>query len=218
MGSSQTTTGQNSSGLNFNPTSMGVFSNFLQNAGGGLQGQLNNPFNNPAYNQGLQQQTQASKMAGQNLLKTLQQNAKTSGTFNKSFMQTQMPLAQRAAQAYMGQGNLGMVQGALARQGQSIGSGLNYSPLMTGESGTSRSTSSMGGLGTWLPTVMGAGLGAGFNAMQNSPSGSSFPSASGMADATTAAGQGGGFGLGQSMSQFGLPFGMPGMPQLNYGQ
>ena len=163
MSTQQQTSSNNQSTLQFNPLAQGDY-NQLTGAGTGvLTGYMNNPFGNASYNLGLQNSMKGASQAGQNNMGALASIMKTSGmggTAGQGFQGAQQAQMGRANQSMMSQANLSNIQAALSRQMAATGMGMSFSPQMTGQSGTSNSTQSTSGLGTWLPQLMGAGLGA----------------------------------------------------------
>lgn len=180
MPTTNTTTGSNSSTLQFNPMAQGVYNNLVQGAGGILGGYMNNPFGNPSYTMGAAQSQAGAQAAGNNNMQALNQSALTNGLTGKSgagFMAAQKAQTGRANQAMSSQANIQNIMQALQRQMSAAGTGLSFSPQLTGQTGNFSQQSSMGGLGSWLPQLMGAGLGAGLGALNSSNS--SSPSSSG---------------------------------------
>jgi len=126
---------------------------------------MNNPFGNAFYRLGAGQSQQAANQLGQQNMNAFNQNYLTSGFGGQAgaaFKAAQGAQIGRANQALRSQANIGNIMAALQRQLGATGMGLSYSPLMTGtnSSGTSNTTQTTSGTGTWLPQLIGAGLGA----------------------------------------------------------
>jgi hypothetical protein len=206
MGTQQTTTGATSNQLQFNPGSESIY-NALTGAGSKvLQGYMNDPFGNAFYKLGAGQSQQGATQLGNQNMQSLLQSMKTSGiggNAGNAFQSAMTSNIGRSNQALRSQANMQNIFQALNRQMGATGMGMSFSPQITGSSGTSNQQTSTGGLGTWLPQLMGSALGAasgfggfgggGGGAMPVAPSGNqTFPGFSGgMAGAPQG---GGGFG------------------------
>ena len=167
MGTTNTTTGSNTSQLQFNPLAQGVYNNLIGGAGQQLQGYINSPFSNPQYTLGAAQLQAGAKAAGQQNMNMLNQNQLAQGLGGQAgqgWLGAQRAQTGRANQAMSSQANIQNVLAALQRQQSAIGTGLSFSPQLTGQTGQFSQTSSMGGLGSWLPQLLGAGLSAGIGA------------------------------------------------------
>lgn len=163
MGTTNQTSGTNTSQLSFNPLSQGVYNQLTSGAGGVLGGYINNPFGNPYYTLGAAQSQKGAQQAGQNNMAALLQNQKAlglGGQAGQGWMSAQRAQTGRANQAMSSQANVNNVLAALQRQMSAAGTGLSYSPQLTGQSGKFSQFQNQSGLGTWLPQLLGAGLGA----------------------------------------------------------
>lgn len=163
MSQKQSTSSSSSNTLNYDPSSLQNYQSLTGSGSGVLNGYMNNPFGNPAYQMGLGQSQKSATAMGNNAQQALQQNMKVSGMGGQAgnAFQQAMTLKQgRANLANRAQASTQNVQGALGRQMQATGMGMSFNPLMTGSSGTSNSTQTTGGLGSWLPQLLGAGAGA----------------------------------------------------------
>jgi hypothetical protein len=161
MGTTNTTTGSNSSTLQFNPIAQGIYNQLISGGSRVLGGYMNDPFGNPAYTMGAAQSQRGAQQAGQNNMSALAQNMLTSGISGQAgagFKQAQMAQTGRANQAMSSQANVQNVMQALQRQMMAAGTGLSFSPQLTGQSGNFTQSQSQSGLGTWLPQLLG-GLG-----------------------------------------------------------
>lgn len=163
MPTTNTTTGSNTSNLQFNPTAQSIYNQLISGGGNVLSGYMNNPFGNAAYTQGAQASQKGAQQAGGNNMQALMQNMLTSGIGGQAgnaFKGAQLAQTGRANSAMSSQANIQNVQQALQRQMAAAGTGLSFSPQLTGSSGTFSQNSSMGGLGTWLPQLLSAAGGA----------------------------------------------------------
>lgn len=159
MSTTQNTSGSNT--LQFNPISQNLYNTLTSGAGNILSGYMNNPFSNPAYQMGAAQSQKGAQQAGANNISALMQSMRTSGIGGQAgagFKASQLAQTGRANQAMSSQANVSNVLAALQRQMSAAGTGLSYSPQLTGSNSMSKQWQS--GLGTWLPQALGAGLGA----------------------------------------------------------
>lgn len=164
MSTTNETTGSNS--LQFNPIAQGVYDQLIKGGGNVLSGYMNSPLSNPAYNLGAAQSQKGAQQAGANNMASLNQNMLTSGMSGQAgagFKQAQMAQTGRANQAMSSQANVSNVLAALQRQMTAAGTGLSFSPQLTGS--TSKQTQTQSGLGTWLPQLLSGIAGAGMGAM-----------------------------------------------------
>lgn len=167
MGTTNTTTGNNTSSLQFNPIAQGIYNNLIGSGSNVLSGYINNPFGNSAYTLGAAQSQQGAMQAGNNNMQALNQSALTNGLTGQSgagFMAAQKAQTGRANQAMSSQANVQNILSALSRQMSAAGTGMSFSPQLTGQSGNFIQQSNSSGTGTWLPQVasmaMSGGLGA----------------------------------------------------------
>lgn len=168
MGTTNTTTGSNTSSLQFNPIAQGVYNNLQQGAGSTLGVYINNPFGNAMYQMGASQTAKGAQTAGNTNMQALLQNMKAQGLGGQAgqgWLGAQQAQTGRANQAMAAGGNVQNVLAALQRQMAATGMGMSYSPQLTGQSGNFSQSSTQSGLGTWLPQLLGAGLSAGMGAM-----------------------------------------------------
>lgn len=163
MGTTQNTTGSNTSTLNFNPAAQNIYNQLTGSGGSVLSGYMNNPFGNAMYQMGAGQSQKGAQQAGSNNIQALLQNMLTGGIGGQSgqgFQTAQMAQTGRANQSISSQANISNVMSALQRQMAATGMGMSFSPQLTGQSGNFSQQQTTGGLGTWLPQLLGAGLGA----------------------------------------------------------
>lgn len=163
MGTTNTTTGSNTSSLNFNPASQSIYNALIAGGSNTMLGYMNNPFNNPAYTMGAAQGQKGAKQLGANAMGALNQNQLAQGLGGQAgqgWLGAQRAQTGRANQSLSSQANIQNVLSAMQRQMAAAGTGLSFSPQLTGQTGNFSQTQQTSGLGTWLPQVMGAGLGA----------------------------------------------------------
>jgi len=163
MSSKQQTDSKQSNTLNYDPTSLGNYQSLTGAGSNQLLQMMQNPFGNPLYQLGLGQSQKGAAQGGANNMSALQQMMRTSGiggTAGQGFQSAQLAKLGRANQGMMAGANTSNVMNALQRQLQATGMGMSFSPLLKGTSGTSQSTQTTSGLGTWLPQLISAGLGA----------------------------------------------------------
>lgn len=174
MSTKQQTNQSSSNSLNYDPTSLGNYNSLTGSGTSVLSGYMNNPFTNAMYTMGAGQSQKGAAQGGSNNMQALQQMMRTSGmsgTAGQGFQQAQASRMGRANQGMMAQANTSNVMGALQRQMQATGMGMSFNPLLKGTSGNSQSTQTTGGLGTWLPQLIGAGLGAATGGISSAMSG-----------------------------------------------
>lgn len=165
--SSKTTTksDQNSSNtLNYDSKSKGLYDQLSGGAGSYLQGLIQNPFGNPAFNLGAGASAKGAAQQGSNNMQALMSQMRTSGFGGKAGNAFQMAQTGRMGRANSGMSsnaNLQNIFQALSRQQGAAGQAMAFQPLLTGESGkmSGTQTQTSGGLGSWLPQLIGAGLG-----------------------------------------------------------
>lgn len=158
--STKTTTDSKNT-LNYDSKSKGIYDSLTGSGSNFLQDLIKNPFSNPSYKLGLGQSQRGAQAQGQNSIQALLSQMRTSGMSGNSgnaFQMAQTAKAGRASAGMMSQANIQNIFQALSRQQGAAGQAMAFSPLLTGESG--HSTQQQGGLGTWLPQLLGAGLGA----------------------------------------------------------
>jgi hypothetical protein len=148
-------------GLKSNSAPMGSAGNLgaAMQGWGGLQSFLSNPYGNPSYNLNVQNQTKgASALAGRGMSNALLNFNRTGmgGTMNSGVMQSLLGSLNRFGSGLQYQGFQNANQTAQNNMwnAASLGSSM-FQPLQTG----SKATQSTGGLGTWLPQLIGGGLG-----------------------------------------------------------
>lgn len=150
--------------LNYNPAAEGVYNNLVKSGGSVLNSYINNPFGNSYYRLGLGQSVKGAQAQGNNATQALLQNMKVQGLGGRSgnaFQTAQLGKIGRYTGALTSQANLGNVQSALGRQLSATQMGLFFNPQLSGETTKSNSnqTTTTSGLGTWLPSVLGAAAG-----------------------------------------------------------
>jgi len=205
------TTQKSQQTANFDPQALSTYQGLQGGLGQLLQGYMNNPFGNPFF----QTQQQLGTRQAQNLSGTSTSNLLRNMTASNMFGGASSPagteMLQNQGRANTGlQANLGFlnpVQNALGLQTWAGGLANQYRPLQTGQ----QTTQSTGGLGTWLPQVIGAGLGAATGGMSSLFGGISpmMHQFGGSAPGLTGSGSGGFAGLPTNFpgSSGGNPFG-----------
>lgn len=162
MGTQTKTSSDQSNKLQFDPGSLSTYQSLTGSGADVLKQYMNSPLKNPMYNLGLQQSMQGANQSGQNNMQALQSIMKTSGmggTAGQGFSAAQQAQMGRANTSMSSQANISNIMAALQRQMGATGMAMSFSPLMTGSSGTSNSQTSTGGLGTWLPQLIGSAAG-----------------------------------------------------------
>jgi len=183
----------------YDPGSMQAFQGMMGALTPTLPGFMTNPFGSPQF--GLEQQmgTRQAQGLGQQSMSGLLQNMTASGLQGGASSPAGLEMQQNQGRANTGlQAQLGFMNpmmNALQRQQQAMQLGAGYRPLQTG--GTQ--TQSTGGLGTWLPQMIGAGMGMATGGMGGgiSPMMHMFGGGGG--------GQGGPFGGFGNIGQSGVP-------------
>lgn len=159
MGSKTQTTQTQSN--TYNPQSMNAFNSLQAPVSSTLLGYMQNPLQSGFFNARLQQSTNAANQLGQQNANALMQNLAASGFGGgnlNAFNQSMLAQNARATSANKAQGFIQNLLGQSQLQMQAAQGAMGYKPLQTG--GTMQSTQTTGGLGTWLPQLVGAGLGA----------------------------------------------------------
>jgi len=207
MPTNSVTTGSNTSNLQFNPIAQQLYNSLITGGGNVLSGYMNNPFGNTAYTIGAAQSQAGAQAAGNNNMQALQQNMKTSGIGGKTgqgFSAAQTAQMGRANQSLSSQANVQNVLAALQRQMGAAGTGLSFSPQLTGQSGTFNQNGSLGGAGSYSP-LFSAGLGGLLSGLGNGLG-------SAAANPTAGMDPSGGYNGGLSQGTFNGIMGMSGMP------
>lgn len=208
--STKTTTDSNNT-LNYDSASKNIYSQLTGAGSNVLLDYIKNPLNNSSYNLGLGQSMRGATSLGNQNIQSMLNNMKLSGIgggAGNAFQQAMMGNIGRGNQSLRSQANLGNVFQALNRQMTATGMGMSFSPLLTGESG--HSTQQTGGLGTWLPQLLGTLGGAAMGAATGGMSGG-MPFGSIGGKSNPALGSISGFGnMMQAPSMPGMPGVLPG--------
>lgn len=142
--------------VNYDPTSLGQYQQFWQLATPLLTGMATNPFTSPSYQLNLSQATQAAhqqgSMAMQNALANL--NTAGMGQTNSGLRAGLLSQLGRYGSNLGYQGFLSAVNQAQSNQWNALSMLGSRTPLVTGQTGTSKTS----GLGTWLPQLAGAAI------------------------------------------------------------
>lgn len=184
--------------LSYNPGALGQYNQLQPQIGSTLSNFMQNPLTSSFFNQRIGMgQNQISKQAAsgmQGLLSNFRASGMSGGT-TSPFMQSMISRQGRATSGAMSSNFLGQLTNANQMQLGATGMAQGYQPLLQG----STSTQTTGGLGTWLPQLIGAAGSAALGAATGGASGGlSMP--------------GGKFGSAVAPSNFtGLPGMVPGM-------
>ena len=124
-----------------------------------LKGYMQNPFGNPFFQAQQQMGTRQAQNLGGMQMGNIARNLTASGFGGGSSSPFAMEMMQNQGRANTGlQSQLGFLQpvmNALGMQQWATGAAEGYKPLQTGQ----KTTESTGGLGTWLPQVLGGAAG-----------------------------------------------------------
>lgn len=183
MSTKTQTTGSDTSNLQFNPLAQSIYNSLIGSGGSTMQDFMNAPISNASYLQGAAQSQNAAKTAGANMLSTLGQNKLALGLGGQSgagWLDAQKSQATRAGQAVSSKANISNILAAMQRQMTAAGTGLSFSPQLTGQTGKFTQTQTTGGLGSYLPQIL-SGIGGGLmgGLMGGGGGGSSMPFSSG---------------------------------------
>jgi hypothetical protein len=224
MSTKQTTTGSNQSTLQFNPAAQGIYNNLVKQGGSQLSDMIQNPFGNAMYSLGLGQSQKGAAQQGANNMGVLNQNQKAQGLNGQGgagFMAAQRAMMGRSNASMMSGANTSNVFQALQRQMAATGMGMSFSPQLTGQKGSFNQTQETGGLGTWLPQLIGTAAGAAIGGLTSGAGGAagkggtSIGSLGGLSSSSAPGGGAfSGFGLG---SQGAPASGMWSNPMSSYG-
>lgn len=163
MSSTNQSNTSTSSNLNYDPSSLATYQNLTGGGGKVLSDYINNPFGNAFYGLGQGQSQKGAAAAGNNSQQAMQSQIKTGGLNGRAgagFNAAQSARIGRSNLGIMSQANQGNVMQALQRQLTATGMGMSFNPLLKGETGSSNTTQTTSGLGTWLPQLLGAAAGA----------------------------------------------------------
>jgi len=160
MSTTTQTTGSNTSNLQFNPQAQAMYNQLISGAGNVLGGYTNKPFSGGMFNLGAAQNQKGAQGAGQNIMQALgaQQNPAQAGNAGQGFMANQKATGGRVTSNMSSQANQANIMQAFNRQMGSIGTGMSFSPQVTGQTGNFSQTGSMGGFGSWgMPLISAIG-------------------------------------------------------------
>lgn len=139
---------------NFNQAGMNAYNSTQPGFASNVNSYMNSPFSNPFFQQQQQMGTNQANMMGQSSMSSLMGNMRTQGMQQNSPAALQM-IQQQGMQNSANRANLGFqnpMQNAFTAQQNAMGMAGQYKPLQTGQ------TQSQGGLGSWLPQLLGGGL------------------------------------------------------------
>lgn len=211
MSTKTTSTSDNT--LNYDSASKNIYNQLTGSGSKVLLDYIKNPFNNSAYNLGLGQSMKGATSLGNQNIQSMLNNMKISGIgggAGNAFQNAMMGNIGRGNQSLRSQANLSNVFSALNRQMTATGMGMSFNPLLTGESG--KSTQQTGGLGTWLPQLLGSLGGMALGGATGGMGGMGMSHPSGSPLGMTAGGQFPGLGGFGSIPSLNLP--PPPMPML----
>lgn len=194
MGTTKTT----DQSAKFDPSSMQQFQGMQPGIADTLKGYMQNPFGNPFFQTQQQMGTRQAQNLGQTSMSNILRNLQASGFGGGASSPFAMEMMQNQGRANSGlQAQLGFlnpVQNALGMQQWATGAAENYRPLQTGQNTTEKT----GGLGTWLPQVLGGAAAIGLAPFTGGASLAGLGGAMG--------GRGGGGGM-PTYGSSGMPFG-----------
>jgi len=168
MGSHTTTNTTQSSNQayqnTYNPTSLAAYNSSVATSMPILEGYANSPFSNPFFQTQVAMGNKNAAQIGGQAMNSLQSNMQAQGISGNSAAAASMTQRQGFLNSSLRANSfLNAVNSAQLNQWNALGLLQNFRPLQTGgtaqSSGQSSTTQSTGGLGTWLPQVIGAGVG-----------------------------------------------------------
>jgi hypothetical protein len=151
------TTNSTNTSNQYNPASMNAYNAFTGATMGNLMSMASNPLGSSYFQNQLAQQKGQSQQVGQRNQSNLLQNMRTGGGIlsnSGGFMNAQLQRNNIANSGMQSNAFNSAMNSALQNRTAAQMSMAAYQPLQTGQN----STSSTGGLGTWLPQVAGAAL------------------------------------------------------------
>jgi hypothetical protein len=163
----------------YNPSGMNAYNAFQPQIMSNLMQMVNNPLGSSFFQNQLQQQLSNTRQLGARSNSNLLQNMRAGGGIlsnSAGFMAGALNRNQLGNNFMQGNAFNHALNGALSNRGTALMSMQAYQPLQTGQN----STQSTGGLGTWLPQLIGAGLGAAGGAMTGGFGGGLSGAVSGM--------------------------------------
>lgn len=145
----------------YNQQSMNAFNTLQSPLQQNLLQYMKNPLQSGFFNLRLQQSTNAANQLGQQGAAQIANNAIAAGFGGgnlNAFSQAMLAQNARATSANKAQGFIQNLLGQEQLRQNAMSMAGGYKPLQTGS--TMNQTETTGGLGTWLPQLVGAGLGA----------------------------------------------------------
>ena len=168
--SSQTQTSQQ--GYDYAPGALESYQSLMPQYQGVWSSYMKDPYQNAYFNRNLGQAFGASNARGARIMGNLSANSASRGWRmhgTPAFMAAQSARQQRASSGEQAALEGGMLADYENKRLSATGMAAGWQPLATGQHGnqtqTGNSTTTTGGLGTWLPQLIGAGLQAGIGAM-----------------------------------------------------
>lgn len=145
---------KNTTTANYNQAGMGAYNSMMPGFSSTVNSYMNNPFSNPFFQTQQQMGYNQANMQGQSAMSNISRNNSMSGLSSNSPAALEMMNNQSRANS-SNRSNLGFLapmQNAQTIQQQSMQMAGNFKPLQTGQ------TQTQGGLGSWLPSLLGGGL------------------------------------------------------------
>lgn len=141
---------------NYNQQGMNAYNSMMPGYASTVNSYMNNPFSNPFFQQQQQMGTNQANNMGQSAMSNLTGNLQASGIQQNSPAALQM-MQQQQMNNSANRANLGFLaptQNALTMQQSAMQQAGSFKPLQTGQ------TQTQGGVGSWLPQILGGALGA----------------------------------------------------------
>lgn len=162
MSTKQTTTGSDTSSLQFDPASQRMYNALIGGGSNVLQNYIKSPFGNAPYLLGAGQSQAGAQSAGGAMMQALSRNQGMqglSGQAGAGWLGAQRAQAGRATGAMSSQASTSNVLAALQRQMMASGAGMSFSPQLTGQQGQFSQKQIQTGTGSWLPQLISSGVG-----------------------------------------------------------
>lgn len=163
----------NTSTNQYNQQGYNAYNAFAPQLQSSLMQMATNPLGSSYFQNQLAQQQKNSQQIGQRNISNIARNARTGGGIlsnSGGFMNAQLQRGALANSLQQSNAFGSSLNSALQNRNFALGSMEAYQPLQTG------TTQSTGGLGTWLPQVLGAGLNMAMPGLGSMAGGGSFSS------------------------------------------
>lgn len=158
MSTKQTTNSTNT--LNYDPTAKGAYTNLIGQGATALTDFIQNPLQSTFFNNMLGTAYKAAGQQGTARNSNIFGNLAASGMSGKAlpgFTSSLLAAGSRATSANKSASLNSLLNTAYQARLGATGQAMSFQPLMTGSQGTSTTTT--GGLGSWLPQLAGAAIG-----------------------------------------------------------